>query len=85
MITIDQLKSVMKFQLTNFNDESVHIDDSTIHKTVLSVDDGIGHVNSKQIYSDVIRFTLLKQGHVLKKWPDYWMDLSVEKLAKEII
>jgi hypothetical protein len=29
------------------------------------------------IYRDVIRFTLMKQGHKLKKWPGNWLNLSV--------
>ncbi|HEY6914180.1 MAG TPA: hypothetical protein VI413_05840 [Paludibacter sp.] len=85
MITIDQLRSVMKFQLNNFNNEGVSIDDSTIHSTVLSEDDGFSHVNSVQMYKDVIRFTLLKQGHTLKKWPAYWLSLSVFDLSNQII
>lgn len=84
-MTIEQLKTVMKFQLDNFNDEGVMIGDETIHKDVLSEDDGFAHVNSMQIYKDVIRFTLMKQGHKIKKWPEHWMDLTVEDLANQII
>jgi hypothetical protein len=84
-MTNTQLKAIMRFQLSNFNDESVQIDDDTIHNTVLSESDGIGSVNSKQIYCDVIKFTLLKQGHPVKIWPDYWMNLSVAELAGKLI
>ena len=85
MINIEQLQSVMKFQLTNFNDENETITNETIHKKVLSEDDGFSHVNSVSIYKDVIRFVLLKQGHVYKKWPAHWLDLSVEELSTKII
>ncbi|MDP2885520.1 MAG: hypothetical protein Q8P51_10925 [Ignavibacteria bacterium] len=46
-MTVDQLKSVMKFQLKNFNDESVSINDNTVHREVLSENDGYGTANSK--------------------------------------
>jgi hypothetical protein len=85
MMTIEQLKNVMKFQLDNFNDEGVSIGDDTIHKDVLSEDDGFAHVNSVLIYRDVIRFTLMKQGHKLKKWPGNWLNLSVSDLSELII
>ncbi len=85
MMTIEQLRAVMKFQLDNFNDEGVSISDETIHKDVLSEDDGFAHVNSVQIYKDVIRFTLMKQGHKLKSWPNNWLSLSVSDLSNQII
>ena len=75
----------MKFQLKNFNDEGVEISDDTIHKTVLSEDDGFAHVNSVNIYKDVIRFVLLKKGHTLKEWPEKWLDMSVAELSVKII
>lgn len=85
MITIEQLREVMRFQLTNFNDENEVISNTTIHKKVLNTDDGFSHVNSVTIYKDVIRFVLMKQGHVLKKWPDHWLELSVNELSEKII
>ena len=85
MITIEQLREVMRFQLENFNDEGVKIDDDTIHSCVLSEDDGFAHVNSMQIYKDVIRFTLMKQGQKLVTWPSNWMTLSVAELSTQII
>ena len=84
-MTLEQLKEVMKFQLNNFNDEGVEINDQTVHKSVLNEDDGFGHVNSVQIYKDVIKFTLMKQGHRLKVWPNNWLDLSVEELAIKLL
>ncbi len=85
MITIDQLRQIMKFQLGNFNDEGVNINDDTIHDTVLSTDDGFAHVNSVEMYKNVIQFTLIKQGNGLKNWPDYWLSLSVADLSNQII
>ncbi|HNC30296.1 MAG TPA: hypothetical protein PKX08_09835 [Cyclobacteriaceae bacterium] len=83
---LDQLKAVMIFQLENFNDEEVEkVDDDTIHSDVLCEDDGFGHINSVQIYKDVIRFTLVKQGHKLKAWPSNWLEISVAQLAPQIL
>lgn len=84
-MTIGQLKSVMKFHLKNFNDEGVPINDETIHKDVLSEDDGFGTANSKNIYKALIRRTLKREGHKDKRWPDNWMDLSVGELAPRLI
>ena len=85
MMTIDQLKEVMKFQLSNFNNEGVEITDETVHDKVLDEDDGFGNMNSKSIYKDAIKFTLAKQGHGLKSWPSDWMDMSVKDLAEKLI
>jgi len=85
MMTVDQLKSVMKFHLKNFNDEGVEINDDTIHHDVLSATDGFGAANSKNIYKAVIRWTLKKNGHEDKRWPDDWMDLSVKELAPRLL
>ena len=82
---VEQLKSVMKFHLTNFNDEGVDINDQTVHNTVLSDSDGYGSSNSKNIYQSVIRWTMKKNGGEDKPWPGDWMDLSVEKLAPKLI
>ncbi len=84
-MTIEQLKEVMKFQLQNFSKDERTIDDNTIHGDVLSDDDGFGHVNPVKIYRDAIRFTLKKEGHELKKWPDNWLKQSVSELASQII
>lgn len=84
-MTLAQLKEVMKFQLSNFNDEGEEISSSTIHNQVLSEDDGFGNMNSKHLYKDAIRFTLVKQGHGLKSWPSNWMDISVDDLASKIL
>ncbi len=84
-MTIEQLKEVMKFQLQNFSKDDIVINDDTIHGDVLSDDDGFGHVNPVKIYRDAIRFTLKKEGHELKKWPDQWLKLSLHDLAIQII
>lgn len=85
MISIEQLQDIMKFQLSNFNDENEIISNETVHKKILSEDDGFSHVNSISIYKDVIKFVLLKKGHIYKKWPNYWLDLTVEELSNKII
>lgn len=84
-MTKEQLKSIMKFQLTNFNDEGEIISDTIIHKKVLNEDDGFAHVNSAQLYKDVIRFVLVKQNIKVKAWPSDWLNLSVNELSNIII
>ncbi len=84
-MTEEQLKKVMKFHLSNFNDEGVEINDDTIHKEVLSEHDGFGSANSKRIYKSAIRWTIIKQGHEDKPWPNNWMDLSVIELASKLL
>lgn len=82
---LKQLKEVMKYQLANFNDEGVEINDETIHNSVLSATDGYGNANSKYIYRAVIRWTLKNNGHKDKPWPSDWFDKSVAYLAAKII
>ncbi|MFM9839500.1 MAG: hypothetical protein ACKVOQ_14620 [Cyclobacteriaceae bacterium] len=84
-MTQQQLKEVMKFHLTNFNDEGVEIGDTTIHSTVLSDSDGYGASNSKNIYRAVIRWTMKKNGHEDKPWPSNWFDKDVEYLSSKIL
>ena len=84
-MTQKQLKEVMKFHLSNFNDEGVEINDDTIHDTVLSDSDGYGAANSKSIYRAVIRWTMKKNGHQDKPWPSDWFNKSVEYLSSKIL
>ncbi|MBN2425849.1 MAG: hypothetical protein JXR46_10755 [Calditrichaceae bacterium] len=84
-MTVDQLKEVMKFHLNNFNDEDIDIDDETIHNQVLSASDGYGAANSKNIYRSVMRWTLKKNGHQDKRWPNNWIDMSVAELSSKIL
>jgi hypothetical protein len=84
-MTVSQLKNVMKHHLRNFNDEGVAINDGTIHKDVLSADDGYGAANSKPIYKAAIRWTLKQAGHEDKTWPKTWMGMSVAELAPKLL
>lgn len=84
-MTIVQLKSVMRHQLSNFNDEEVEINDLTVHNSVLKTDDGFGHINSVYLYYDAIRWTLNRNGHILKEWPTNWLSLNVNELSTLII
>ena len=84
-MTQEQLQEVMKFHLTNFNDEGVEINNDTVHNTVLSDSDGYGAANSKYIYRAVIRWTMKRNGHQDKVWPSDWFDKSVSELASKII
>ena len=84
-MTINQLKSVMKFQLKNFNDENVEVNNQTIHNQILESDDGYGNANSKSIYKLAIRWTLRNNGHEDVAWPRNWIDLSVNELAPKLI
>ena len=84
-MTLEQMKEIMKYHLRNFNDEAIVINDDTIHKQVLSDEDGFGAATSKRIYKAAIRWTLRKQGHEDKAWPSNWMDLSVNELAPKLL
>ena len=84
-MTQEQIQEVMKFHLTNFNDEGVEINNDTVHNTVLSDYDGYGAANSKYMYRAVIRWTMKRNGHQDKVWPSDWFDKSVSELASKII
>ena len=85
-MTADQLKEVMKFQLKNFNDEGVAIEDGTVHNTVLAEDDGFSPTtSSKAVYRAFIRNTLSRNGGGDPRWPAGWMDLDVKTLADSLM
>ncbi len=83
-LSVDEIKTVMKFHLRNFNDEGVKIDDETIHSDVLSPNDGFGHANSQNIYQGFMRVTFQRNGHGDPAWPNDWMDMSVIDLASSL-
>jgi hypothetical protein len=84
-MNLEQLKSVMKFQLSHFNNEGVPINDLTIHNTVLRTDDGFAHVNSVYLYQNAIKWTLSNAHVSLKNWPTNWLSLNVHDLAIKIL
>ncbi len=75
----------MQFHLRNFNDEEIEIDENTLHHQVLSASDGFGTASSKNIYKAVIRWTLKRNGHIDKAWPNDWFENSVNYLASNIL
>ena len=80
-----QLKKVMLYHLKNFNDEGEELSEETVHNKVLSTTDGFGSANSKNIYRNVVRWTLRKLKHKDKPWPTDWMKLSVKDLASKLL
>jgi hypothetical protein len=85
MMTLDELKDAMVKYLIDFNEEGVMVANSTVHNTVLNMSDGPLHVNSLQLYMDVLQFVLTKKGHTIVAWPGDWQDKSVDDLAPLII
>ena len=84
-LTIEQLKTIMIFHLGNFNSTGAVVDENTIHKDILSDDDGVtGSTSSKKLYKGLIRFTIVTNGHQDNTWPLTWMDLNVVDLANKI-
>ncbi len=84
-MTIEQLKAVMIFHLTNFNRTGSTPDENTIHQDILSDDDGMNPAtSSKKLYKGLVRFTIVSNGHEDKTWPSKWMELSVVDLANKI-
>lgn len=84
-ITKAQLIAVMIFQLSNFNRTGSVVDENTVHKDILSEDDGTtSSTSSKNLYKGLVRFTIVANGHEDKKWPNKWMDQTVKDLADGI-
>ncbi|MFT5499343.1 MAG: hypothetical protein ACI9TH_004758 [Kiritimatiellia bacterium] len=84
-MTVSELKAIMRFQLKAFNRTGAPISNATIHKDILSDDDGSGSATSKRLYKGNIRWTLEVAGHQEKVWPPGWMDLSVDELAPKLL
>lgn len=83
-LSVDEIKTVMKFQLKNFNDEGGKINDNTIHNTVLRSDDGFGQANSKNIYQAFMLVTFKKHHQGNPNWPSDWLDMRVVDLAAKL-
>jgi hypothetical protein len=85
MMTEKQLMIIMRFQLKNFSGETSAISDDTVHREILNENEWFGHINSIQLYKNVIRYTIKNQGHDLKIWPEEWLSMSIKELAPLII
>jgi hypothetical protein len=83
-MTVDQLKEVMKFHLTNLSATGVPINDETIHREALT-EDGFGTANPRRIYKSLIRWTFHANNVPYKPWPDNWLDYSVADLAAKLL
>jgi hypothetical protein len=84
-LTTEQLRSVMKFHLNNFNDEGVPIDDDTVLSDVVQPDDGFGAANSQAIFKAAIRWTLWNADHEDPTWPKAWPSETVRQLADDLL
>jgi len=84
-MSIEQLKAVMIFHLTNFNSTGSVPDENTIHQDILNDNNGMNPAtSSKKLYKGLVRFTIVSNGHADKTWPNKWMELSVVALANKI-
>lgn len=84
-MTQQQIADVMKFHLSNFNNEGETIKDDLVLNKVLSDSDGFGPANSQNIFRAVMRWTFKKNGHKDKPFPRNWMDLTVSQLASKLV
>lgn len=82
---IESLKEVMEFHLSNFNDEQVEITEDTVHSEVVSMTDGYPGTRSAQIYKNLVRWTINKNGDEVKEWPEDWLGQSVKALASVLV
>jgi hypothetical protein len=80
-----ELEDVMIFQLKNFNRTENKITSETVHGTVLAKDDGIGGLSSATLYKSFIRYSIKHANHEEKKWPNNWLEKTVDQLAQELI
>lgn len=81
-LTKSQIIAIMKYYLAGFNDENVQISEQTVHNEVLSDTDGVtSATSSKRLYKGLVNFALDKNGHGMPKWPEDWIELTVDELA----
>lgn len=83
-MTVDDLKAVMRFQMTNLSTTGNDITDDSVHGTELS-DAGVGTATPRRIYKSFIRFTLVNNGHADKPWPSNWLELTIAELAPKLL
>ncbi len=84
-MTCEQLEKVMIYQLKNIGKSDSEINIDTVLNTVLSDTDGYGPSSSKNIFEASILWTIKQSGTEQKSWPDDWLNLSVKKLATQLI
>lgn len=84
-MTCEQLEKVMIYHLKNIGKSNCEINVDTILNTVLSNSDGYDSSSSKNIFEAAILWTMNQSGTEQKPWPDDWLNLSVKKLATQLI
>jgi hypothetical protein len=81
MLTVDQIKAILKDHLRSFN-RGQPVSDDTVFSSILSDTDGFTTAtSSKRIYKALVRFSLANNNHQDIAWPSNWMDKTVAELA----
>jgi hypothetical protein len=76
-----QLKSVIKKQLSFFNNHNVEITDDTVTEEVLSDDS----LNQRKLFRGNVLWSIWNAGAGKKKFPSNWLSLSVSDLASKLL
>lgn len=83
-MTREQLVEVMLYQLKSLGTEA-NPTESSIHAECLKSDDSLSPGGSVAKYRDFVTWTLERQGHKGKIWPENWKSLSVGALADVLL
>ncbi|HKI02989.1 MAG TPA: hypothetical protein VKK31_13520 [Thermoanaerobaculia bacterium] len=82
MLTAEQIKTILKFTLTSFN-QGEPVTDETVFNTILSETNGFTPAtSSKRIFKSLVRFGLANNNHPDVAWPTDWMDKTIAELAE---
>ena len=81
----EQLLEVMKFHLSNFNDENAEITNDTKPGEVLSETDGFGSSNSADIFRYSMGATFKHANVRVNVFPDNWLEMSLDELSTKLL
>jgi len=84
MLTVEQIKAILRDQLRAFN-QNQPVSDQTVFNTILSDSDGFTpSTSSKRLFKALVRFALANNGHTDVSWPSNWIDMTVADLAAKL-
>lgn len=85
-LTLENLMENMRVKLQAFNNEKLDISNETIHNDILADNDGFRpSISSMKLYQGAIQWTIWANGGNKYKFPQGWMDMTVQELAEDII
>lgn len=79
-----KLNRMLVQHLININRTRLEVCNATILKNILKDNDGMGGLNSSDLYQLLVQNSIKSYNQQLKSWPKNWLELSVWDLSEQI-